>query len=116
MYSMFSSPEIIITERDIEFLDPNYLFNLSSIEEIMNISEIEKIDQRLINFFDVTELDGYHYLVDGGYVVAGQQRSASIPIIGLNASDIIQNFEMEGSYFEESDPIYMMIGDGLGYN
>jgi len=116
MYSMFSSPEIIITESDIEFLDPNYLFNLSSIEEIMNISEIEKIDQRLINFFNVTELDGYHYFVDGGYVVAGQQRSASIPIMGLNASDIIQNFEMEGSYFEESDPIYMMIGDGLGYN
>ena len=116
MYSMFSSPEIIITESDIEFLDPNYLFNLSSIEEIMNISEIEKIDQRLINFFNVTELDGYHYFVDGGYVVAGQQRSASIPIMGLNASDIIQNFEMEGSYFEESDPIQMMVGDALGYN
>jgi len=116
MYSMFSSPEIIVTKNDIDFLDPNYLFNFSIVEDIATISEIERIDQRLINFFSVTELDGYHYLVDGGYVIAGQDRSASIPIVGLNTSDIIQNFEMDGTYFEESDPIYMMIGDGLGNN
>ncbi|MFX0048944.1 MAG: FtsX-like permease family protein [Candidatus Hermodarchaeota archaeon] len=116
MYSMFSSPETIITENDIDFLNQNYLFNLSDVEEFTNISEIEKIDQRLINFFNVTELDGYHYLEDGGYVVAGQQRKASIPILGINTNKILQNFEMEGNYFEESDPIYMMIGDGLGHN
>ncbi len=117
MYSMFSSPEIIVTKNDIDFLDPNYLFNFSTVEDIATISEIERIDQRLINFFSVTELDGYHYLVDGGYVVAGQQRSASIPIVGVNTSNIIQDsFEIEGTYFDESDPIYMMIGDGLGYN
>lgn len=116
MYSMFSSPETIITENDINFLNQNYLFNLSDVEEFTNVSEIEKIDQRLINFFNVTELDGYHYLEDGGYVVAGQQRKASIPILGINTSKILQNFEMQGNYFEESDPIYMMIGDGLGHN
>ena len=116
MYSMFSSPEIIITENDIDFFDPNYLFNLSAVVELANISEIEKIDQRLINFFNTTELDGYHFLEDGGYIIAGQQRSTSIPIIGLNTSKIIQNFEIEGTYFEETDPINMMIGDGLGYN
>ena len=116
MYSMFSSPEIIVTKNDIDFLDPNYLFNFSLVEDIATISAIERIDQRLINFFDITELDGYHFLTDGGYVIAGQDRSASIPIVGLNTSDIIQNFEMDGTYFEESDPIYMMIGDGLGHN
>jgi ABC-type antimicrobial peptide transport system permease subunit len=116
MYSMFSNPEIIIAKEDIDFLDPNYLFNLSDIEDLVNITEIERIDQRLINFFTATELDGYHFLTDGGYVVAGQQRSASIPIIGVNTSDIIQNFEIEGTYFEEADPIFMMVGDGLGYN
>lgn len=117
MYSMFSSPQIIITENDIDFLDPNYLFNLSDVEDLSNISEIEKIDQRLINFFNTTELDGYHFLVDGGYIIAGQQRSASIPILGVNTSKIIQDsFEMDGTYFEESDPINMMIGDGLGNN
>jgi len=116
MYSMYSNPEIIVTKNDINFLDSNYLFNFNTVGEIGNISEIEKVDQRLINFFNTTELDGYHFLVDGGYVVAGQQRTASIPIIGLNTSDIIQNFEIDGTYFEESDPIYMMIGDGLGHN
>ncbi|GAH52351.1 unnamed protein product, partial [marine sediment metagenome] len=58
MYDMFSSPDIIITENNIDFLDPNYLFNLSAVEELNNISEIEKLDQRLINFFNTTELDG----------------------------------------------------------
>lgn len=116
MYSMFSSPEIIVTKNDIDFLDPNYLYNFSIVEDIANISEIEKIDQRLINFFTTTELDGYHYFEDGGYVIAGQQRKASIPIVGLNSSEMIQNFEMDGTYFGESDPIYMMIGDGLGHN
>jgi len=116
MYDMFSSPDIIITENDIDFLDPNYLFNLSVVEELKNISEIEKIDQRLINFFNATELDGYHYFEDGGYVVAGQQRSIVLPIMGLNTSKKIQDFEIEGTYFEEADPINMMIGDGLSYN
>jgi ABC-type antimicrobial peptide transport system permease subunit len=116
MYDMFSNPDIIITENDIDFLDPNYLFNLSVVDELKNISEIEKIDQRLINFFNATELDGTHFLEDGGYVVAGQQRSAVLPIIGLNTSKMIQDFEIEGTYFEESDTINMMIGDGLSYN
>jgi len=113
---MFSSPDIIITENNIDFLDSNYLFNLSVVDELTNISEIEKIDQRLINFFNATELDGYHYFEDGGYVVAGQQRSVVLPIIGINTSKMIQDFEIEGIYFEEADPIYMMIGDGLSYN
>ncbi len=116
MYNMFSSPDIIITENNIDFLDSNYLFNLSVVDELKNISEIEKIDQRLINFFNATELDGYHYFEDGGYVVAGQQHSVVLPIIGINTSKMIQDFEIEGIYFEEADPIYMMIGDGLSYN
>ena len=116
MYSMFSSPDIIISEYDIDFLDPNYLFNLSNVEAFANISEIEKIDQRLISFFSVTELDGYHLYSDGSYFVAGQSRSASIPIVGINSTEIIQDFELDGNYFEVSDSIYMMVGDGLGNN
>lgn len=116
MYSMFSNPEIIITGNDIDFLSSNYMFNFSEVAELLNISEIEKVDQRLISFFNVTELDGYQLLENGRYVLTGQSRKASIPIIGINVNDIVQDFEIEGNYFEESDPIYMIIGDGLGYN
>ena len=116
MYSMFSNPDILVTQNNIDFLNPDYLFNLSKVEELTSYTEIEKIDQRLINFFNVTELDGYHLLVDGGYIVAGQDRKAIIPIIGFNASEIIQDFEIEGEYFVEEDNVNMMIGDGLGYN
>ena len=58
MYSMFSNPDIIITENSIDFLNPNYMFNLTDIEELSSITEVESIDQRLINFFNGTELDG----------------------------------------------------------
>ena len=116
MYDMFSNPDILVTQNDIDFLNPDYLFNLSKVEELTNYTEIEKIDQRLINFFNVTELDGFHYLEDGGYLVAGQDRQAVIPIIGFNVSEIIQNFEIEGEYIVDEDTVNMMIGDGLGYN
>jgi ABC-type antimicrobial peptide transport system permease subunit len=116
MYDMFSNPDILVTQNDIDFLNPEYLFNLSKVEELTNYTEIERIDQRLINFFNVTELEGYHFLEDGGYIVAGQDRKAVIPIIGFNASEIIQNFETEGEYINDEDSVYMMIGDGLGHN
>ena len=116
MYDMFSNPDILITQEDIDFLNPDYLFNLSKVEELTNYTEIEKIDQRLLNFFNVTELDGYHYFVDGGSMAIGQDRQAVIPIIGINASEIIQDFEIEGEYFDSEDSVYMMIGDGLSYN
>ena len=90
------------------------MFNLSDIEELNNITEVDSIDQRLLNFFNLTELDGYHFLVDGGYLVAGQQRSGVFPIVGVNISEMIQDFEIEGEYF--ADSVNMIIGDGLGYN
>jgi len=116
MYGMFSNPDILVTQNDIDFLNPNYLFNLSKVEELTNYTEIEKIDQRLINFFNVTELDGYHLVEDGGSFAIGQDRKAIIPIIGFNASEIIQDFEIEGEYIVDEDNVNMMIGDGLGYN
>jgi len=116
MYDMFSNPNILVTQEDINFLNPDYLFNLSKVEELTNYTEIEKIDQRLLNFFNVTELDGFHYFEDGGSSSIGQDRLAVIPIIGINASEIIQDFEIEGEYFDSEDSVYMMIGDGLSYN
>jgi len=116
MYDMFSNPDILVTQDNIDFLNTNYLFNLSKVEELTNFTEIERIDQRLINFFNVTELDGYHLFEDGGSLAVGQDRQAVIPIIGFNASEIIQDFEIEGEYIGDEDSDNMMIGDGLGYN
>ncbi|MFX0056921.1 MAG: FtsX-like permease family protein [Candidatus Hodarchaeota archaeon] len=117
MYSMFSDPTLLIKSNDINFLESKYLFNFSDVEEIGNISAINKIDQRLISFFDVEELDGYHYYETSGYIIVGQQRTGTIPVFGINTSEIIQKFEIEGTYFNESDAnINMVIGDGLAYN
>ena len=117
MYKMFSDPTVMINGTEIDFLDSQYLFNFSDIEDIVNISEIKKLDQRLINFFPAEELDGYHYYETSGYIIVGQQRTGIFPVIGINTSEIIQQFEIEGTYFNESDAyINMIIGDGLAYN
>ncbi len=117
MYEMFSDPSIIVNTDAFNFLDPQYLFNLSDIEEFAHIPEISKIDERLLTFSDASELNGIIYLEEGGYQTVGQERSGNFPILGVNTSNLIQNFELDGSYFTPSDSfMYMLIGDGLGYN
>ncbi|MHA1669831.1 MAG: FtsX-like permease family protein [Promethearchaeota archaeon] len=117
MYEMFSDPSIIVKTDTIDFLDSQYLFNLSNIEEFEFIPEISKIDERLLCFSDANELNGYVYPEDGGYQIVGQERTGIFPILGVNISNLIQNFELEGTYFTPSDSfMYMFIGDGLGYN
>jgi len=117
MYSMFSDPDLFIYNNSINFLDSEYLFNYSYVEDLNNIIEVEKIDRRLIGFFNTEEQDGYHISEAGAYHLVGQGRTGIFPIIGLNITEMIQNFEIEGSFFTDSDSyMRMFIGDGLAYN
>ncbi len=116
MYKMFSNPGIIVDEDIINLTDTKYIFNFSDINNLETIDDIEKIDERLINFYDVEELDG-HIIIDGEYKTVGKQRTGNFPIIGVNPEKIIQNFELEGRFFTNDDSFaYMTIGDGLAYN
>ncbi len=117
MYRMFSDPNLLINETDINFIESQYLFNISDISELYSIGEIEKIDERLINFYDVEELKGIIIHEDDSYEVVGQQRTDNIPIIGVNPDNLIQNFEIEGKFFTEDDAYdNMTIGDSLARN
>ena len=116
MYQMFSNPNLLIKEDNINFTAPEYLFNYSEIQPIELVSGIEKIDERLINFYDIKELDGIVY-TDEGYKLVGKQRQGNFPIIGINPEKIIQNFEIDGRFFTNEDSFEnMTIGDGLAYN
>ena len=116
MYKMFSNPRIIVDEDTINLTDTKYIFNFSDINNLETIDDIEKIDERLINFYDVEELDG-HIIIDGEYKTVGKQRTGNFPIIGVNPEKIIQNFELEGRFFTNDDSFAnMTIGDGLAYN
>ncbi|MFX0041779.1 MAG: FtsX-like permease family protein [Candidatus Hodarchaeota archaeon] len=116
MYEMFSNPRILVDEDSINFTDAQYIFNFSDIINLEDIDDIEKIDERLINFYDVEELDG-HLIIDGEYKTVGKQRTGNFPIIGVNPEKIIQNFEIEGNFFTNEDSFAnMTIGDGLAYN
>lgn len=114
MYEMFSNPRIMIKQEDINFSDPDYLFNINNISDIKEeIAGIEQIDERLINFCDVEEMSKV-IIVEGEYVIIGDHRTGNFPIIGVNFDNIIQNFEIEGNYSTLEDEA--MVGDGLAYN
>jgi len=118
MYNMFSEPEISITRETINFTEKNYFFNFNNISEIEYIDEIEQIDKRIINFYDVQEVQGFHFFEDiQDFRVVGQTRRRTIPIIGVNPDYLIQNFEIEGKFFTNEDAFdNMTIGDGLALN
>jgi len=122
MYKMFSDPQISVDEGDINFTKPKYLFRFEDIVQIDNIDEVQEIDQRLIKFCDVRELDGYYYYFEddegtGSYQIVGQGRKGNIPIVGVNPDDVIQDFELEGEFFDNDDSFdNMSIGDGLAYD
>ncbi|MFX0080469.1 MAG: FtsX-like permease family protein [Candidatus Hodarchaeota archaeon] len=114
MYEMFSNPRIFISHTDINFTDSRYLFSINNVSNIREtIDNIEKIDERLINFCDTEEMSKT-VIVDGDYVTYGKERKENIPIIGVNISKMIQNFEIEGNY--STLDYEMIVGDGLAYN
>lgn len=121
MYEMFSDPSISVDEDDINFTDSKYMFNKTDIIEIKDIDEVDNFEVRLIKFCDVEELIGYYYYTGeeggGGYRTIGQDRKGNYPIIGVDPDEIIQDFEIEGRWFDEDDANdNMTIGDGLAYN
>jgi ABC-type antimicrobial peptide transport system permease subunit len=119
MYRMFSNPTIFVDENEINFLKPDYFFNLSDIDELNDFEEIQQLDERIVSFFDVKELTGTHIYEDGSYIIVGQDREDNIPIIGVNPDNLIQNFEIQGRFFthDEQDAFEnMTIGDSLAHN
>lgn len=121
MYEMYSDPSITVDEDDIDFFSAKYLFSKNQISNLYYMDEIEEIDERLIKFCDVEEIDGYYYEYgeegSGGYRSVGQQRKGNYPIMGVDSNRILQDFEVEGRFFEREEAYdNMTIGDGLGYN
>lgn len=117
MYKMFSDPTLLIDETSINFTESKYFFNLSDVNALNSIGEIEKIDERIIYFCEVKEKPGIRIAEDGSYIVVGEYREGNIPIIGVNPESIIQNFEIEGRFFTQEDAFdNMTIGDGLAHN
>ncbi len=118
MYEMFQNPAIFIDNTSINFLQEDYLFNISSLDDLNTLSEIEDQEYRLINFLEAEEISGTHIYEDGGYLYVGQNRKGIFPVIGVNQSDNLQNFEIEGDFItlQGVSSYYAVIGDGLAYN
>ena len=118
MYEMFQNSNILVENSSINFLQQDYLFNSSSLENLTTISEIQSQEFRLIDFFQAQELPGLHIREDGQYVFVGENRVGNFPVIGVNHSDILQNFEIEGEFITDQgvSDYYAVIGDGLAYN
>jgi ABC-type antimicrobial peptide transport system permease subunit len=91
------------------------------VETLESLSEINQIDERLIKFCTITEEAKVALTLIGpftyDYIVIGQNRTGVYPIIGVNSSNLIQDFEMSGNFFtNETSNEYMVVGDGLSFN
>lgn len=121
MYEMYSNPNVFVDEDDIEFTESKYLFDFEEMDDkLEEIDEIKQIDERLIKFCDVEEVKGIVYTGEGstsGYYEVGQERDGNFPFIGVDPDNLIQDFEIEGRFFDDDDAYdNMTIGDGLAYN
>ena len=117
MYEMFHNPDLVVN-NDIDFLQQDYLFNFTSLDGLNSISEILSKEFRLINFIEAQELPGIHITPEGGYISVGQNRKGVFPVIGVNHTNVLQNFEIEGEFTTKTgtSSYYAVIGDGLAYN
>jgi ABC-type antimicrobial peptide transport system permease subunit len=117
MYEMFHNPDLVVN-TEIDFLQQNYLFNFTSLDGLNSISEIQSKEYRLIKFLEAQELSGIHITPEGGYISVGQNRKGVFPVIGVNHTHVLQNFEIEGEFITKrgTSSYFAVIGDGLAYN
>lgn len=121
MYQMFSDPRVTIDPDEKNFLNDSYLFSSDDVRDIANLNGIQQVQERLIQFCEVKELDGIRYSEgegsSAGYSLVGSDREDNIPLIGVDPNDIINNYEIEGDFFNEDNSYdKMVVGDGLAYN
>lgn len=121
MYQMFSDPRVTLDPDKKNFLNDSYLFSSDDVRDIANLSGIQQVQERLIQFCEVKELDGIRYSEgegsSAGYSLVGSDREDNIPLIGVDPNNIINNYEIEGDFFNEDNSYdKMVVGDGLAYN
>jgi ABC-type antimicrobial peptide transport system permease subunit len=118
MYEMYSNPNIFIEDADIQFTNQQYLFNFSQVQSIQNLNGVEQIDQRLMRFCHIQELQSYVIDEDGNYRTIGQTREAKLPVMGINTSSLIPDFEfLRGKFFSQENASSMItISDGIANN
>ncbi|MFX1397486.1 MAG: FtsX-like permease family protein [Promethearchaeota archaeon] len=109
MYEMFSDPQAFVQSDDINFTSEQYIFNSSEIDSLDSLFGIETIDKRLISFCNISEATRTY-----GYETVGSDRTGFYPVIGVNSSSLVTEFELEGTFVP--DQISVAVGDALALN
>jgi len=113
LYQKFSDPNVDTNDSIIDLTKSEFLIDRNITSLFLSIEGVQKIDERLIVFSTIKEINS-SMIVQGKYVSVGEDRYATIPLIGLNPNNIIQNFEIEGEFFTEQDSFdNITIGDSL---
>lgn len=118
MYEMYSNPNIFVDDADILFTEEQYLFNFSQIQSIQTLDGVNQIEQRVINFSNIQEQQTHNIIDVDEYEVIGQNREAILPVIGVNLSTLIPDFEViKGNFFtQENASNTLTISDGIANN
>ncbi len=113
LYQKFSNLNVDSNDSIIDLTKSEFLFNRNITSLFESIEDVQRIDERLIIFSNIKEINS-SMIIEGKYVSVGEGRTATIPLIGLDPQDIIQNFEIEGEFFTQEDSFdNITIGDSL---
>lgn len=117
-YEEFSNPFLQFTNNQ-NLTKSEYLMNETEIETVFTSSLFPQVnywDKRLFVYEFAQELKGYIYSIVGGeetYRVIGSNRSADIPVVGLEFKEYTTNWQIIGSI--DPSPDSALVGDTLAF-
>ncbi|MBD3350001.1 MAG: FtsX-like permease family protein [Candidatus Lokiarchaeota archaeon] len=119
-YEEFSNPTLTFTNQEYDFLDSQYQFNESVIDNIMSDSKYSNIgvkyyDKRLFFYDYAHEGTGIRIIGDfDEYQQVGKERQSFIPVVGLEFKDYKDDWSVFGTIntTEDPDPC-ALVGDTL---
>jgi ABC-type antimicrobial peptide transport system permease subunit len=94
------------------FSDKSYTMSNSFLEWLRNQSYIEGVDPRFLTELEVREVQLVKPVPDG-YETIGDKREASVLAMGVNPSDILNDWALDGRLLNQTDPMSLIMGDSM---
>jgi ABC-type antimicrobial peptide transport system permease subunit len=113
LLSTFSEGE---TASQFNYADERYFVSEELQNKLHSISEKIVIDERLILFTPIQEIQGIIYgeTSEDTKYVGGDKKGHSL-VIGINPEKALSEWFYEGEYFREDDTLEAMIGDSIAH-
>jgi ABC-type antimicrobial peptide transport system permease subunit len=98
--------------KSINYLDPKYQFSSEIVSKLSEAPGVLRADPRLI-FEEIVNEVQKTVIVDNVYLGIGDHRSCKALIMGVNPDNLVNDWLIFGSFFDEADMHSTIVGDSL---